>query len=89
MRRAIAYCETMKNVTVSLDDETYRRAKLRAREKATSLSALVRGFLHGLGSAETEAEALAGKERVLREAVDSFKGGDRIERDAVHERRGR
>jgi hypothetical protein len=38
----------MKNITVSVDDETYRRARVKAAEQDTSLSALVRQFLVGL-----------------------------------------
>jgi hypothetical protein len=38
----------MKNITVSLDDETYRRARIVAAEQNTSVSALVRRFLSGL-----------------------------------------
>jgi hypothetical protein len=36
----------MKNVTISLDDETYRRARIRAAEQGTSLSAMVKAFLN-------------------------------------------
>jgi hypothetical protein len=35
----------MKNITVSVDDETYRRARIKAAESDTSVSALVRRFL--------------------------------------------
>jgi len=35
----------MKNITVSVDDETYRRARIKAAERETSLSALVKQFL--------------------------------------------
>ena len=35
----------MKNITVSVDDETYRLSRVRAAEAGTSVSALVRGFL--------------------------------------------
>jgi hypothetical protein len=38
----------MKNITVSLDDETYRKARIAAAEQNTSVSALVRRFLSGL-----------------------------------------
>lgn len=38
----------MKNVTISLDDETYRAARIRAAELGTSLSALVKEYLNGL-----------------------------------------
>lgn len=39
----------MKNVTIALDDETHRRARIRAAELGTSLSALVKDYLSSLG----------------------------------------
>ena len=38
----------MKNITVSVDNETYRRARIVAAQQDTSVSALVREFLNGL-----------------------------------------
>jgi plasmid stability protein len=38
----------MKNVTIALDDEIHRQARIRAAEMGTSLSALVKGYLTGL-----------------------------------------
>jgi hypothetical protein len=38
----------MKNVTIALDDETHRKARIRAAELGTSLSALVKDYLTGL-----------------------------------------
>jgi hypothetical protein len=43
----------MKNVTISLDDETHRQARIRAAELGTSLSALVRDYLQSLSVSET------------------------------------
>jgi hypothetical protein len=40
----------MKNVTIALDDETHRKARIRAAELGTSLSALVKVYLSGLGT---------------------------------------
>ncbi len=81
-----AYFETMKNVTVSMDDETYRRARIRAAEAGKSVSALVRGFLNDLGTTETEAERLKREEAVLRTQIMGFRAADRLSRDEVHER---
>jgi plasmid stability protein len=78
----------MKNVTVSLDDETYRRGRMRAAERDTSLSALVRQFLDSLGGAETEFERLKREEERLRGDIRAFSASDRIGRDALHERGG-
>ena len=38
----------MKNITVSVDEETHRLAHIRAAELGTSVSALVRGYLKTL-----------------------------------------
>lgn len=38
----------MKNITVSVDEETYRLARIRATELGTSVSALVRSYLKTL-----------------------------------------
>jgi plasmid stability protein len=35
----------VKNITLSIDDETYRQARIRAAEQNTSVSALVKQFL--------------------------------------------
>jgi plasmid stability protein len=77
----------VKNITVSVDDETYRRARIKAAEQATSVSSLVRGFLTALASGETETERLKREERTLRAQVAAFKASDRLSRDEVHEPR--
>ena len=38
----------MRNITIALDDETHRKARIRAAELGTSLSALVKQYLVGL-----------------------------------------
>lgn len=77
----------MKNITVSLDDETYRRARIRAAELETSVSALVKRYLVDLAGSETEFERLEKLERSLRDRIVAFRAGDRLTRDEIHERR--
>lgn len=77
----------MKNITVSLDDETYRRARIAAAQRDTSVSAMVKHFLQELGSEETEVERLKREERKLRERISAFRASDRLPRDEVHRRR--
>ncbi len=45
----------MKNVTIALDDEVHRRARIRAAELGTSLSALVKTYLNGLADGDPPA----------------------------------
>lgn len=80
-------CDPMRNITVSLDDETYRRARMVAAQRDTSVSALVRRFLLDLASGETEFERLRREERALREKITNFSASDRLSRDEVHDRR--
>jgi len=76
----------MKNITVTVDDETYRAARIKAAAADTSVSALVRQFLNSFARGETEAERLRKREVELRAQVDRFAGGDRSPRDEAHER---
>ena len=76
----------MKNITVTVDDETYRRARIRAAERDTSVSALVARFLTELAAGETDAERLKREERALRERIGSFRAADRLPREDVHRR---
>jgi len=78
---------TVKNITIALDDEIYRRARIRAAELETSVSALVKRYLVDLAGGETEFERLEKLERTLRDRVVEFRAGDRLPRDEIHERR--
>ena len=50
----------MRNITVSVDDDTYRRSRVRAAELDTSVSALVRTYLRSLvGDSGRESAAMA------------------------------
>ena len=75
----------MKNVTVSLDDETWRKARIRAAEANTSVSALVKRYLNELGSGEGEFERLKRQERALRAGIKGFSASDNLTRNEVHE----
>jgi post-segregation antitoxin (ccd killing protein) len=86
MPRSPRYCGTMRNITVSVDDETYRRARIKAAERETSVSALVRRFLSDLATEESDAERLKREERELRARIAAFTAGDRLARDEVHGR---
>jgi len=81
------HCENMKNLTVSLDDETYRRARMIAAERDTSVSALVKRFLVELTAGETELERLKRLEQEARERVVHFSASDRLPRDELYDRR--
>ena len=92
----------MKNITVSVDEETHRLARIRAAELGTSLSALVRGYLKAFvreqadgteaseQGAETEVER---GRRLLNEVFEDicatrsgFKASDNLPREALYDR---
>ena len=76
----------MKNITIAIDDETYRRARIKAAEHGTSVSALVKQFLTGLAKTADERARLRQAEDLLREEITGFRAGDRLRRDDVHNR---
>ncbi|KQY27641.1 hypothetical protein ASD38_17215 [Caulobacter sp. Root487D2Y] len=76
----------MKNITVTVDDETYRRARIKAAEKDTSVSALVRQFLTEVAADESRDERLRRLEAETRAQITDFVVGDMLSRDEVHER---
>jgi hypothetical protein len=75
----------VRNITVSVDDETYKRARVAAAERDTSISALVKAYLQRLTS-ETEVERLKRMERELRAQVSRFSAAGRLSREDVHRR---
>jgi hypothetical protein len=79
--------ENVKNITVTVDDEIYRRARIKAAERDTSVSALVKRFLIELAAGENDAEHLKREERALRERIGAFRAADRLSRENVHRRR--
>jgi hypothetical protein len=77
----------VKNITVSVDDETYRLARAKAAAGGASVSRVVGAFLTEFARAESDFDRLAREERALREGIAEFSAGDRLGRDAVHARR--
>lgn len=82
----LCYCENMKNITVSVHEEVYRRARIRAAERDTSVSALVKDFLVALASDEPDMRRLEREERELRAHIQAFTAGNRLSRDDAHGR---
>jgi plasmid stability protein len=48
--------EKMKNITLKIDDETHSKARIVAAQRGTSISALVREYLHSLDMQQTTKE---------------------------------
>jgi hypothetical protein len=77
----------VRNITVSVPEEVYRRARVKAAERDTSVSALVKQFLAGLGGEESDLEKGKRLQEEVLATIRRFRGGTRLTRDAVHRRR--
>ncbi len=76
----------MKNITVTLDDETYRKARIRAAELDTSVSAVVRKYLTEFAAGKSRFERLRKQEEAVRARIEKFTAEDRLSRDELHDR---
>lgn len=76
----------MRNITVSVNDDTYLRARVAAAELDTSVSALVKAYLDQLTTVETETERLKRQEREIRAQITAFTAADGVSRDELHRR---
>ncbi len=75
----------MKNITVTVDDETYRLARTIAAERDTSVSAMVKEFLSDVAIGGSKFERLKKQEAALRASIRSFRA-ERVSRDELHRR---
>ena len=92
----------MKNITVSVDEETHRLARIRAAEMDTSVSALVRDYLRSLVDGQNEGRtadarrvetARERRRRLLNEVLADFDArgvglrmADNLPREALYDR---
>ena len=76
----------MKKITISLDDETYRLARIYTARRKTSVSTVIRQFLVETVAGERESAQLKKDEAAIRAAIRSFKASDRLSRDESHAR---
>jgi hypothetical protein len=77
----------MRNITVTVSQETYRKAKIRAAELDTSVSALVRDFLEKVAQTESDFERRRRLQDEVLATVTRFRAADRLSRDEAHGRR--
>ena len=74
----------MKNITVFVKNEVYRKARIKAAEMDTSVSALVAEYLNKLSQEEDEKGR---KRQLLWEAMEEAKGyvGKAVKREELYE----
>ena len=92
----------MKNITVSVDDDTYRLSRVKAAEAGTSVSALVRGYLNTLVGNQSKiptaerrpkGDEFERQRRLMNDMIEEItaNGGglrmaDNLTREALHDR---
>lgn len=77
----------MANLTLTIDAELLKQARIRALEQDTSVNALVREYLSGLAGQAKTTDAIAGfLELAERSDAGSGAGGRKWSRDELHER---
>ncbi len=76
----------MKNITVSVPEDVYRSARVRAAEDGSSVSALVTHYLRSLEERESEFSRLENLQGQVFAEIEQFRGADRLSRDELHGR---
>jgi plasmid stability protein len=76
----------MKNITVTVPDDVYRTARIRAAERGTSVSALVGEYLRSLSERQAEFSRLEAQQRQIQSEIRRFRARDRLDRDQLHDR---
>ena len=81
----------MRNISIALDDETYRRAQVIAAQRNSSVSALVKRYLIGLAAPANAPRDLKVKQESLLNSIWSrhpgFTASENISRDELHDSR--
>jgi plasmid stability protein len=74
------------NITVSVPEDVYRAARIRAAERGSSVSGLVAEYLRSLSEREDEFARLEAQQRSVQEQIPRFSARDRLDRDELHRR---
>jgi hypothetical protein len=82
----MCYCETVKNITVSVPDDVYRNARVAAAQRDTSVSAMVVAFLEQLSGRMDEFTRLEALQHEVQGGIGEFRAAGRLSRDEVHDR---
>jgi hypothetical protein len=76
----------VKNITVTVPDDVYRYARIRAAELGTSVSALVAEYLRSLPGREATFSRLEARQQQIQREIRQFRARDRLDRDQLHDR---
>jgi hypothetical protein len=76
----------MANLTITVDDEILRRARMRALEQGTSVNSLLRGYLESFAAASASWQRATEEILRLSTQAESARGDRRWTRDELHDR---
>jgi plasmid stability protein len=76
----------MKRITITVPDDVYRSARIRAAERGTSVSALVGEFLRSLTDRDAEFARLEAQQNQVQGEIERFRARDRLGRAELHDR---
>jgi hypothetical protein len=74
------------NITVSVPEDVYRAARIRAAERGSSVSGLVAQYLNSLSEHDQEFARLEAQQRSVQDQIRNFSARDRLDRDELHRR---
>ena len=76
----------MKNITVTVPDNVYRAARIRAAERGSSVSAIVAEYLRSLAGDAAEFARREAQQHRIQGQITQFRAADRLGRDELHDR---
>ncbi len=78
----------MKNITVSVPEEVYREARIRAAQRGSSVSRLVAEYLRTLATDDGEAEfrRLLRQEEEVIASIKEFSASENVPREELYDR---
>lgn len=78
----------MKNITISLDDDLYRRARILAAEEDTTVTAMLRAYLEEKTRRKEEFERLLKLQNDTIAQIKSFSASGRLKREELYSELG-
>jgi plasmid stability protein len=76
----------VKNLTVSVPEDVYRAARVRAAQEDSSVSALVADYLRSLSEDEGRFERLEAQQKRIQAEIKGFSARHNVDRDSLHDR---
>jgi plasmid stability protein len=74
------------NITVTVPDDVYRAARVRAAERGSSVSALVADYLRSLSKRDAEFARLEAQQHGIQRQIERFSARQRLSREELHGR---